>query len=291
MKKLFSFAAVLAVLVACNNGKNEPAPVKDNPQAEYAGTVTFEGTKPVVNNGGDAVSINSLTHFPNGDYAATGFVTGPAQTKSALVKRLVGRFTVSSGVYKYSGDLNGATLTIEGGKVAFKIGNITGSGDFVPSTPNSNPITNALCAAHWKLSYIEAKVKDKNVSVIITDKDGINPNDVEKVAEYINKKGADIPMDKVRGYYIKSIGLSVDPSTIIVEFENGKPTIEGEWSPNVLAKSFTYSLNAELDGQLFDGEASGTFDFADNYNTLIIKMTAKNSSGLADIIIKAKKIQ
>lgn len=291
MKKILAFATILAVLVACN-GKNDPI-VKDNVQAENAGTVVFAaGNQPVVNKDGNSVLLSRINHFPNGDFVANGTVSGPAQTKNSLMKNLVGHFSVSDGVYTYSGDLSGATLTKKEGKVVFSKDGVTKDGNFTPSTLPSDATLKALSGAHWKLSYIEGKLKNKDVSVNFTDKDGINPNDVESMAKYLNGKGADIPMSKVEGCYIKSISLNVNPNAIIIEFvDPQKAPLEGAWTPDLLKKSFTYSLSAELDGKLFDGEASGTFELADNNNTLIIKMSAKASSDLAgDITIKAKKI-
>lgn len=297
MKKFFSFAAICALLISCGN-KDHADVVVDNPQADNAGNVVFNTGNPKIQVGGSNVTVNSINHFANGSYVAEGFVGAPLMTKGAVEQKLVGRFLgdAVSGTYTYtSGDLSGCSLVKQpGGGLVFtdaKGGKTSGSGSFTPGTPATDPIEVALTGAHWKLTSIDAKVKDKNVKVNFNDKDGINPNDVEKVAEYINKKGADIPMEKVRGYYIKSISLNPAPAnSVIVEFENGVKAIEGSWLPNIKAKTFSYSLNASLDGQLFDAEASGKFDFESNNSILVLTMTAKSDSGLADIIIRAKKI-
>ncbi|MBR4775596.1 MAG: hypothetical protein IK008_05825 [Bacteroidales bacterium] len=290
MKKFFSFAAICALLISCGN-KNNAEVVVDNPQKDNSGLVVFNTGNPQVEVGDSKkVTLNSINHFPNGSYVGEG-----VQTK-VVGEKVVGRFVASDGVYQYtSGELAGCTLTRgNGGALEFtdpKGGKTSGNGTFTPGAPASDPVEVALTGAHWKLSSIEAKVKDKNIKVNFNDKDGINPNDVEKVAEYINKKGANIPMDKVKGYYIKSISLNPAPAnSIIVEFEGNVKAIEGTWAPLIKSKTFSYQLNASLDGQLFDAEASGSFDFEDNYQTLVLTMNAKSDSGIADIIIKAKKI-
>lgn len=295
MKKFFSFAAICALLISCGNKDNAEV-VVDNPQADDAGLVVLTSNKPNVNVGESVVQINSINHFSNGSYVAEGWIGGALMTKGAIEKTIVGRFIASEGVYTYkSGDLAGCVLTrLPDNVFEFKNNNggkTSGGGTFTPSAPVTDPVEVALTGAHWKLSSIDAKVKDKNILVNFNDKDGINPNDVEKVAEYINKKGAKIPMEKVQGYYIKSISLNPAPAnSIIVEFEGNVKAIEGTWTPNIKGKTFEYKLNANLDGQLFDAEASGKFDFENNYKTLVLTMNAKSDSGIADIIIKAKKI-
>lgn len=294
MKKFFSFAAICALLISCGNKDNAEV-VVDNPQSDNAGLVVFNTGNPQVKKGESDVLVNSINHFSNGSYVGEGVIGGALMTKAPVETKLVGRFVASDGVYTYtSGDLAGCTLTRGNGNVLEftdpKGGKTNGSGTFTPGAPATDPVEVALTGAHWVLSSIDAKVKDKNISVNFNDKDGINPNDVEKVAEYINKKGAKIPMDKVQGYYIKSISLNPAPAnSVIVEF-TGKDAIEGTWAPVIKSKTFSYKLNASLDGQLFDAEASGKFDFENNYQTLVLTMNAKADSGIADIIIKAKKI-
>lgn len=297
MKKFFSFAAICALLISCGNKDNAEV-VVDNPQADNAGLVVFNTGNPQVKKGESNVLVNSINHFSNGSYVGEGVIGGALMTKAPVETKLVGRFVADAGTGTYtytSGDLAGCTLIKQpGGSLLFTDpdgGKTNGSGTFTPGAPATDPVEVALTGAHWKLSSIDAKVKDKNISVNFNDKDGINPNDVEKVAEYINKKGAKIPMEKVAGYYIKSISLNPAPAnSIIVEFEGNVKPIEGTWAPVIKSKTFSYKLNASLDGQLFDAEASGKFDFENNYQTLVLTMNAKADSGIADIIIKAKKI-
>lgn len=288
MKKIFSFAAICALLVACNGNKGDE-PVVEFPQGNNAGKVSFSlESQPVVNGS----KIASIDHFGNGSYVAYGYEFTPLQTKGAAQKTFIGRFTVTGDVYSYTGDLKGGSMVKQpGGVVSFTgtDGNKV-SGSFSGYTIPSNAVEKALCGAHWKLSSIKAQLKGKNVSLNFNDKSGINPNDVENVAKEINRKGGDIPMDKVTGYYIKAISLNLNPNKVIVEFTQ-KPAMEGVWTPVLTTKSFTYQLNANLDGKLFDAEASGTFALEDNDNTLVLTMTAKSGSDLeGEITIKAKKI-
>ena len=293
MKKILSFAAVVEAFVACN-GNSPEAPVVDYPQKDNAGVVEFPANKPQLKLGEKTFLVSRIDHFANGIYEGVGYedIIATVGKRKSSVNTFIGRYEAKDGVYSYtSGEFKGGKLIKKADdKFDFSFGSESGSvsGSFTPATTPSNPAVSALCAAHWKLTYIEAKVKDKNVSVNFTDQSGINPNDVEKVAEYINKKGASIPMDKVEGYYIKAISLS--ETKVVVEFENGKPSIIGTWKPVLAAQTFSYVLDAELDGELFDAEGSGKFELANNNSTLILTMTAKNDSGLADIIIKAKKV-
>lgn len=287
MKKIFSFAAICALLVACNGNKGDE-PVVDFPQGNNAGKASFAlESQPFVNGN----KISSIDHYGNGSYKGVGYASAPLQTKGVAEKTFIGRFTVTGDVYSYTGDLKGGSMVKQpGGVVSFTgtDGNKS-NGNFSGFTIPSDPSSAILCGAHWKLSSIKATLKGKNVSLNFNDKSGINPNDVEKVAEEINAKGGEIPMDKVSGYYIKAISLNVSPDVVIVEFTN-KPSIEGTWKP--VNKTFTYSLNADLDGKLFDADAAGTFDFEDNNNTLVLTMNAKASSSLeGTITIKAKRIQ
>lgn len=300
MKKILSIAAVCALLVACNGKNNVDEPVVDYPQQENAGAVVFTANNPQVNVGDQSARLEKINHYANGIYeadAAMGVANPPQVGKRNLsVQKLIGRFVASAGSYSYtSGPLVGGTLTKMGdGSFNFNFGNKSGSasGTFTPNPKPTDPVASALCGAHWKLSSIVGKVKSKNIKLSYNDLRGINPNNVEAVAQDINTLAGEeiIPMKKVSGYVIKAISLNLNPNKVIVEFEDGKDPIEGTWDAGLVAKSFSYNLNADLDGQLFDADGSGSFDFADNNNTLIITMTVKSSSDIADIIIKAKKV-
>lgn len=308
MKKIISFAAICALLISCGgNNKNDAVVVRDYPQEEHSGKVVFDEDKPILPAPGEnnkKFEVQTIDHYANGDYRSTGVLHDQSLSVALMKSDLsvsVGRFTVSSdGFFSYSGGVldKARILFHEGGNFEFRDpdGNTyNGNGSVV--TPADNPTDSkikALAGAHWILTDIEATVKGKNITVNFTDKDGINPNDVEKVAEYINKKGASIDLEKVAGYYIKSISLNVSPSkTIIVEFLNGKKAIEGTWAPVLTTNpmTFSYSFNAELDGKLFDAEASGSFEFGSDYKTIVVKVNAKAAAEVADIVIKAKKIQ
>ena len=293
MKKIFFFAAISALLVSCG-GKNNADVIEEYPEGNNSGVVVFTEKPAVPLSQESDLLLGSLDLMGNSTYLGKG----TESFKSAAVRVVVGRYNTSSdGTYNFTtGPLAGGKLVKKGNSFKFTFGSkeITGSGSFTPSSTPSDPIVKALCGAHWKLSFIEAKLKDKNASVTFSDNGhSIDPNNVEKVSEYINEKAGKelIPMSKVAGYEIAAISLSANPYKICVEFKNGKDPFEGTWTP-VTSKTFTYSLNdVVLDGELFSAEASGSFDFEDNNNTLVIKMAAKSTSGLADIIIKAKKIK
>lgn len=299
MKKIFSFAAICALLVSCG-GNNNADVVVDNPQGDNAGQVAFNTNNPNLNAGGKDLQLNNIQHFGNGHYMGEGIPVGGAMspTKGSLVQKITGRYTAADLKYEYlDGDLAGCTLILDKDNV-FKFKNrngneSSGNSTFTPAVTPTDIKLKALTGAHWKLSSIEAKVKGKNLKLKINGVgNSPDPNNVEKVAKYLNENGANIPLDKVTGYVIKSISLNVSPvNSIIVEFENGMKSIEGSWNPDTKNMTFSYVLNANLDGKLFDAEATGAFSFEDNYNTLVVNVDAKAASDMAEITIKAKKIQ
>ena len=292
MKKIFSFAAIIALLVSCN-GKNDPAVIDNLPQQENAGKLVFTSGQPQVS----SLKVNSINHYANGTYEADAWIVNPARTKGSAETKTVGRFVASDGVYQYEGGgLDGCSLTWKsGGVIEFtnkdKVTS-TGNGNFNPFTPPTNPTEIALVGAHWKLSSIVGKISGKDIKISYNDQRGINPNDVENVAKDINAIAEKelIPMKDVQGYYIKAISLNLNPNKIIVEF-TAKDPYEGNWTPDLKGNAFSYQLNAKLDNELFSADAQGTYELANNNNTLILTMTAKNESGLANIVITCKKIQ
>ena len=302
MKKILSFAAFCALLVSCG-GNNAETTIQNFPEQKVAGKTEFvENQEPELplQDYETNIIVTSIEHMGNGTYLAEGYETAKALHRIVVTGRFSSEIDGSTTTIKYlTGPLAGITLVKENSSYHFTYsgGDVTAPGTFTPTPTPTDPVLAALCGARWKFSYIEAKVPSHNVSLSFNadSPNSINPNDVEKIAQYINEKAESevIPMKSVSGYYVKSISLSpAEPDyTICVEFENGKEPVKGSWTPTIKEKTFEYHLDQELDGKLFEADANGTFDFENNYNTLVLKMTAKAEAEVADIIIKAKKIQ
>lgn len=298
MKKAFYFAAACLMAIACGNKNN--ADVPEPPYAEAAGQIILEDavSLPVPLADEEEFHLKEVYFFSNDSYLGKGYVPlkNPqvnAMTKGSLTveRNVYGHYTMKDKVYTFKdGDIKNIKLEIkDNGKFIISEGSkqTEVKGTFTPTTPPSTPDEKAICAK-WKISEIVAKIPSRSIDVNFTDKQGINPNDVEAIANYINGKVAGtIDMKKVEGYYISEISLSQDK--VAVEFTT-KKAIGGDWKPNLSTRTFSYTLDTTLDGKLFQGSATGSFDFKDGGNTLVITINAKAGSDAANIVITAKRV-
>lgn len=299
MKKAFYFAAACLMAIACGNKNN--ADVPEPPYAEAAGEIKLEDDvlPPILLDDEEEFYLKEVYFFANNSYLGKGNVPlkNPqvnAMTKGSLMveRNVYGHYSMKDKVYTFKdGDIKNFKLEIKDNKnFIVTEGNSTPievKGTFTPTTPPSTPDEKAICAK-WKISEIVAKIPSKSIDVNFTDKQGINPNDVEAIANYINGKAPQtINMKDVEGYYISEISLS--QTKVAVEFTT-KKAIGGDWKPNLSTRTFSYTLDTTLDGKLFQGSATGSFDFKDGGNTLVITINAKAGSDSANIVITAKRV-
>lgn len=298
MKKAFYFAAACLMAIACGNKNN--ADVPEPPYVEAAGQIILEDEVflPLPLSDEEEFHLKEVYFFSNDSYLGKGYVPlnnpqANAMTKGSLTveRNVYGHYTMKDKVYTFKdGDIKNIKLEIkDNNKFIISEGSkqTEVKGTFTPATPPSTPDEKAICAK-WKISEIVAKIPSKSIDVNFTDKQGINPNDVEAIANYINGKAPQtIDMKKVEGYYISEISLS--QTKVAVEFTT-KPAIGGDWKPNLSTRTFSYTLDTTLDGKLFQGSATGSFDFKDGGNTLVITINAKAGSDSANIVITAKRV-
>ena len=298
MKKAFYFAAACLMAIACGNKNN--ADVPEPPYAEAAGQIILEDEvllpAPLADE--EEFHLKEVYFFSNDSYLGKGYVPlkNPqvnAMTKGSLTveRNVYGHYTMKDKVYTFKdGDIKNIKLEIkDNGKFIISEGSkqTEVKGTFTPTTPPSTPDEKAI-SAKWKISEIVATIPSRSIDVNFTDKQGINPNDVEAIANYINGKAPQtIDMKKVEGYYISEISLS--QTKVAIEFTT-KPAIGGDWKPNLSTRTFSYTLDTTVDGKLFQGSATGSFDFKDGGNTLVITINAKAGSESANITITAKRV-
>lgn len=287
MKKiLYSVAAALAV-VACGGKNNVEVPAAK--QEAHACVVEVTGT-PVETRlpSGYTIAIQKIEFMRDGYYLGQGI---EILKSDASVHYFSGTYTVSGEEYHLSGDFSG-NVKIEDTNLTFKPAGedpVVTSGTHTVTTPPTNPVEQALFV-NWKIKSLEAVIDRPAVKHKFI---GSDASDLGAIASYINEKQSQVQLDleTFSKYIISTICLS--PNSVMVNFTD--QTIEpiiGNWQGSgidITTQTFKYKLNAELDGKLFQTEASGSFAFNSDFTTVTITLEVESEDLSGKIIITADK--
>lgn len=288
MKKILIAAVAALAAISCGNGSKNNAEVPAAKQEANAGVVNITGT-PVETNlkSGVQIQIQKIEFMREGEYVGTGIevLKGTAPTHY-----FSGTYTKSGDVFHLSGDFNG-TVTVNGNQITFDPSDgdpTTTEGGFTQTPAPTNPLEQALFV-NWKISVLEAVIERPSVKHKFTGKDA---SDLGAIAAFINANQSQVvlDMDVYSKYVISTISLSPAPEkTVKVSFAD--PQIEpivGTWSGLDLTKqSFSYKLDADVDGTLFTAEANGSFAFSADFNTVTITLNVTSEEMSGKIVITA----
>ena len=308
MKKFFSLAALCALIVSCNNsGANEDA-IPVLPNEEHAIEIIVDegqavNSTPIVEKDEQSVELKKLELLPNGSWVAEGQVKlfagapiRPYGTPKPVI--LTGLYTFANDIYTLIGDIQATIKIREDGKMEFQVK----GGSLVISGCSHNPIhvnsdNERALFRKWRITSIRGKAK--GASFGYSDNKEPNPNDIPAVIADIKIMAPEVDFseaeEKVAGYYLDYISLSPN-KTIFVKFSSTKYGIEKESIKGSLPEldlknnTFSYKFDKELDGKLFEGEAKGSYSFENHNKNLVIKINAKAGNEIAEVTIKAKRI-
>lgn len=288
MKKiLLAAAAALAVISCGNKGGVEIAPAR---QESNAGVIKVTG-KPVEASlkSGVKIQIQKIEFMREGEYVGQGVEVAKATGDTHYFS---GTFTKVGDDFQLGGDFSGK-INVNGNKITFSLTGeepTTTDGGFTQTPPPTDPTEQALFV-NWKISMLEVIIDKPSVKHKFTGADASN---LGAIAKYINDNQSEVKLDLdlFNQYVISTISLSQAPEkTIKVSFADPKvEPIVGTWSGlNLTQQSFTYKLDAQLDGQLFTAEASGSFAFSNDYKTVTITLNVKSDDMNGKISITANK--
>jgi len=285
MKKILFAAAIAALAISCGKKAPEIAPAK---QEAHAGTVEITGT-PIQTQlkSGVHVNITQIEFMRDGVYIGQGYEDVKAETP---IHYFSGTFTVNGEEFILSGDFS-CKIKVNGKDITFTLpgSEVTSSGTFTETPPPTTDIEKALFV-NWKISQLEVAIDRPSISHKFT---GAQASNMGTIAEFVNanQKQVELDVETFQKYVISTISLS--SKSVVINFTD--PQIEpitGKWlgsGISITNQTFKYKLNAEMDGKLFEAEASGSFTFSSDFNTVTITLNVESNEMNGKIIITATK--
>lgn len=289
MKKILFVAAIAAAAISCGNNKTAPE-VPAAKQEAHAGVVEITGT-PVETRlqSGSSICIQKIEFMRDGQYVGQGYENLKGDVPTHYFS---GTYTVNGEEFHLTGDFS-CKIKVNGQEITFTLPSssdpIVSSGSFTETPPPTTDAEKALFV-NWKLTKLEVLIEKPSVKHKFSGEDA---SKLGVIADFINKNQSEVELDleTFNKYVISTISLS--PKSVVVNFTN--PAIEpivGTWlgsGIDITKQTFKYKLDAEMDGKLFNAEATGSFAFDSSFTTVTITLNVESNEMNGKIVITAAK--